>query len=168
MVIIPTRRKLITGIASLFVAPAIIKVSAIMPINSALVPDGIAFNSMAHPYPLIFYGLRGREVVPLADVNEWAAMFEGPKRFIRQDRIGDVFVSTVFLGIDHGLSSPGDHPVVFETMAFQQANPERPKSLGDELLQDRYCTYDEAERGHARAVRRVREIQAMAKLGIKT
>jgi len=53
-------------------------------------------------------------------------------------------VSTVFLGLDHGWAR-GLHPVLFETMIF--GGPE-------DDFQERYCTYDEAFKGHIEAVKR--------------
>jgi hypothetical protein len=57
---------------------------------------------------------------------------------------GDVLVSTVFLGLDHGWNS--DVPIVFETLVF-----------GGERDQDgeRYATWDEAKAGHARIVQEI-------------
>lgn len=82
--------------------------------------------------------------VPFAvDLMTWARFFEDiDNRQIGHDMIGKVRVSTVFLGLDHNMRASGD-PVLFETMIF-----------GGPLDQEqwRYCTYDEAERGHAEAV----------------
>lgn len=164
------RRKLITGIATLFVAPAIIKVSAIMPINPRLVPevDPPSITPIAHWLQdtpgMDFYGLRGRETVKLAGAISWAAELAKPERHICETMVGEVLVSTIFLVLDH--SHGFGEPVLFETMAFQ-ADPAKPDFIGDSLAQERYRTYAEAESGHERVVQRVREIQAMAKLGIK-
>jgi hypothetical protein len=57
--------------------------------------------------------------------------------------IGEVRVSTVFLGIDHAWEGP---PLLFETMVF--GGP-----LDEEM--ERYSTWEEAERGHAVMARRV-------------
>jgi hypothetical protein len=53
-----------------------------------------------------------------------------------------VRISTVFLGIDHNHLRQGP-PILFETMIF--GGPY------DQYM-DRYCTWAEAEAGHARAV----------------
>ena len=53
----------------------------------------------------------------------------------------DIRVSTVFLGLDHGFGA--EEPVLFETMIFGGEY--------DEYC-ERYCTWDEAVEGHAKAV----------------
>jgi len=86
------------------------------------------------------YILSGR--LPLAvDLMTWAMWFQTADRKIGDDRIGKVRISTVFLGLDHNFR--GDEPVLFETMIF--GGP-----LNGEMW--RYCTYDQAERGHTEAV----------------
>jgi hypothetical protein len=60
---------------------------------------------------------------------------------VAQDVINDVTVSTVWLGLDHGM---GDGPpLIFETMLFRQT---------DDGVEDcwRYSTETEARAGHAR------------------
>jgi len=60
--------------------------------------------------------------------------------------IGDARVSTAFLGVDHRFSSQGP-PILFETMIFCGRL---------EGFQNRCCTWEEAEKMHADAVRQVR------------
>jgi hypothetical protein len=55
-----------------------------------------------------------------------------------------VRVSTVFIGIDHGFGR--GPPLLFETMLFVN---------GVEQGCEHYCTWDEAETGHARWVGQV-------------
>ena len=88
-----------------------------------------------------YYILSGR--LPVAvDMWTWARMYERSDRKVADERIGNrIRVSTVFLGLDHNFR--GGEPVLFETMIF--GGP-----LNGEMW--RYCTYDEAERGHAEAV----------------
>jgi hypothetical protein len=94
------------------------------------------------------YKLEGRNVVPVQDLLEWGNWFEKADRHVGLTEIGEeIRVSTVFLGIDHNFGVARD-PVLFETMVF--GGP-----LDGE--QERYCTYDEAEKGHAVMVDRVRE-----------
>jgi hypothetical protein len=58
-------------------------------------------------------------------------------------------VSTVFLGLDHALI-PGDgSPIVFETMVFGGPFDQE---------QERYCTWADAEAGHARWVEKCQPI----------
>lgn len=66
-------------------------------------------------------------------------MFRDPNRILRQDKINDKFVSTVFLVIDHsGLGYP---PILFETIVFDEFD-----KVEEECR--RYSNYDEAMRGH--------------------
>lgn len=60
--------------------------------------------------------------------------------------IGQARVSTVFIGLDHRMGGDGP-PALFETMIFGGRLDE---------FQNRCCTWDEAERMHAEAVRLVR------------
>lgn len=55
-------------------------------------------------------------------------------------------VSTVWLGIDHGI---GDKPVIFETMVFPRAG----KSVLSEVYCQRYTSLEDAKIGHEKAVR---------------
>lgn len=88
------------------------------------------------------YILVGRDVVK-ADLMEWANWFEkaGDVRRIAKTEIGDVTVSTVFLGLDH--SYDGGPPMIFETMVF--GGP-------FDQWQDLCSTYDQAEAMHEKAV----------------
>jgi hypothetical protein len=93
------------------------------------------------------YILEAREPVP-CDLLTWARWFEtGENRHVAKDNVGEVLVSTVFLGIDHGFGSDGP-PILFETIVF--GGP-----LDQE--QERYATWTQAEAGHAEMLRRVRE-----------
>ena len=65
------------------------------------------------------------------------------RRKVALDKMpGDVRVSTVFLGLDHGFLASED-PILFETMIF--GGPE-------DGYQERYKTWKEAEEGHKRAL----------------
>jgi hypothetical protein len=59
----------------------------------------------------------------------------------------EVYVSTVFLGLDHSFG--GGTPVLFESMAFGGHH--------DQEWCERYHTWGEAENGHARMVERLRK-----------
>lgn len=81
------------------------------------------------------------------DVIEWAKWFEDiNNRVVAKDQIGEIKVSTVFLGIDHNYIS-GGIPILFETMIF-----------GGNLDEDqwRYHTWEKAEDGHKNAVELVK------------
>lgn len=82
------------------------------------------------------------------DVVTWAKWFESAKRKLAHDEVGSARISTVFLGIDRNMGGAGP-PVLYETMVF-----------GGDLDQEeeRYCTRDEALKGHADMVERVQAI----------
>lgn len=84
----------------------------------------------------------GKTPIPVKDVLEWAKFFEDKeKRIVKQDHFGDVMVSTVFLGMDHGFSfsqGPGYRPVLWETMVFNGSEggwQSRARSLDEALIQ---------------------------------
>ena len=92
-----------------------------------------------------YYILAGHTVVPCPWLLRWAQWFETADRQVRETIQGDVRISTVFLGLDHSFDGKGP-PIVFETMVFQGEH-------GGEM--ERYCTWEEAEAGHARWVAKV-------------
>lgn len=87
-----------------------------------------------------------REPVPCADLLEWAGWLEKANRIVSREMVGNVKVSTVFLGLDHNFSGVR-RPVLFETMIFGGEH---------DSYQDRCCTWNEAELMHQRAIERVR------------
>jgi len=78
---------------------------------------------------------------PATTDTEFWNWFEKADRRVRYSEVGDVSVSTVFLGFDHGFDENGD-PVLFETMIF--GGPE-------DGWQTRSCTIDEARDMHKEA-----------------
>lgn len=84
---------------------------------------------------------KDRQPVHVEDVLEWAQWFETAKRSVSLDKIGDVRISTVFLGLNHRFG-PGP-PLVFETMIFGG------KHDGYTV---RCSSWEEAEWQHAEAV----------------
>ncbi len=68
---------------------------------------------------------------------EWLKKNES-RRIVGRTQVGDILVSTVFLGIDHRFYGKGS-PVLFETMCFGGFFDEQ---------QHRYCTWAEALQGH--------------------
>lgn len=106
-----------------------------------------------------YYILVGRAPIAV-NTSMWVKFIEGR----RDDKDGDwrvgldhindkCHVSTVFLGIDHNFSREGD-PILFETLVF--GGP-----LDGEMT--RYCTYAEAEKGHAEMVSQARIACAQVK-----
>lgn len=82
------------------------------------------------------------------DALEWAGWFETADRTVARTEMGDVLVSTVFLGLDHSFGK--GVPILWETLVFGG-------KLDGEM--DRYTTREAAEKGHARMVSRVKEEQ---------
>ena|ERR1700722_16805221 len=93
----------------------------------------------------ILGGKDNHEVIP-SDLKSWAQWFETNERFVQLDTIGEVRVSTVFLGLDHSFNA--GPPLLFETMIFEGAH---------DLYQERYSTWDEAVEGHRRALNLVKQ-----------
>ena len=89
--------------------------------------------------------------VRIADVLQWAQIFEESDRSVKRTEIGDkILVSTIFTGIDYGypFGQPGYKPLLFETMVF-----------GGPLdhYQERYSTWIGAEYGHDKIVAKIHE-----------
>ena len=90
------------------------------------------------------YILEGKQPIKVDDILEWARWYQTGNRIVEQTQIGDVKVSTVFLGIDHALRC--GEPILFETMIF---------GGDDDQCQARYSTWDEAVKGHRFACEKV-------------
>src|SRR3954452_10338429 len=81
-------------------------------------------------------------------ISLWESMVLSANRedvVVRQTRIGDFKISTVWLSVDHNFLSSfsgSDEPLIFETMIF---------GPGEEF-QERYCTEAEALERHAELV----------------
>lgn len=90
-----------------------------------------------------------KTITPLDDVIEWAKWFENFKeRQIEQTIIGDVSISTVFLGINHSFYDDGE--LWFETMIFGGPH---------DGYEDRSATYNGALEMHERAVNIVKGLE---------
>ena len=85
------------------------------------------------------YILDGHNPVPASGRNSWGRWMETANVHVAIDSVGDVTVSTVFLGIG---------PILFETMVFGGSRDQS---------QWRYGTWAEAEAGHKRVVEMVKE-----------
>ena len=92
------------------------------------------------------YILEGKTAVP-ADLMTWARWLEANRttRHVKDERIGDVRISTVFLGLDHSFGE--GPPLIFETLVFGG-------SLDGEM--ERCTTWEQAEAQHAAMCDRVR------------
>jgi hypothetical protein len=93
------------------------------------------------------YYLLDKNKIPykIMDINEqnlsamavWGINFNKKMRILQQNHRGKIFISTIFLGIDH--SDITDEPVLFETMIFGGKHNHE---------QWRYITYKEAITNH--------------------
>jgi hypothetical protein len=79
-----------------------------------------------------------------ASITEAADWLEegSDRRTVKRDEIGDILVSTVFLGLDHSWT-PGGKPVLWETMIFGGEHDQ---------YQDRYTSHKDALEGHKKAL----------------
>ena len=87
-----------------------------------------------------------KEGKPL-ELLEWAKLLEDKKyQVIKQGVVGTHWVSTVWLGLEHGFRE--GEPLIFETMVFAD------KGKGDSVDEERYCTVKEAVQGHEGMVKK--------------
>ena len=77
---------------------------------------------------------------PIIQYSEWIEA-NPERKAVKQEHIGDVRISTVFLGLDHAWRS--DIPVLWETMIFGGKH--------DQYM-DRYTSYEDALEGHQTAL----------------
>lgn len=91
-----------------------------------------------------------RQGVPIISVDAWAQMFEHfETRRVGATHLPNGFlVSTVWLGLDHNHWSPGNPPIIFESMVFRDCRD------AESYCQVRYATEEEAIAGHERLVHR--------------
>lgn len=99
--------------------------------------------------PLFYILDADKNIIPVRTTAEKMAYYrwyEDPdNRRVAITEQDGVSVSTVFLGVDHGFGEDGP-PVVFESMVF--GGP-----MSDHQV--RYCTWDEAMKGHVELCRKV-------------
>jgi hypothetical protein len=86
-----------------------------------------------------------KNIIP-ANMKEYVIWSAENSRIVQQDTLfNGNLLSTVFLGFDHGYRS--NQPVLFETMLFLEG------SWSDQECH-RYCTYEEALKGHNEMLKR--------------
>ena len=98
------------------------------------------------------YILDGKIPVPVDDTLEWAVWYEtaDKQRIVRQETIGEYWVSTVFLALDHGFDK--GPPLLFETMVFwDERNPDGRRGSVDDAPCTRTSTWELALESHASA-----------------
>ena len=86
--------------------------------------------------------------VACPDVDEWAAWYKNNDKHVAADKIGGIYIYTVFLSTNHGCNS--DAPVLWETMIFGGEYDE---------AQARYTSHEDAIAGHKVAVDKVKSEQ---------
>lgn len=99
------------------------------------------------------YILKGKKPVPVEDYIEWAKWWETHDRAVAKTTIGNMLISTVFLGVDHNFSMRGK-PILFETMVFIYGESHR--QAPQDVYQRRFATWSGAERHHKRLVQKIR------------
>ena len=114
----------------------------------------------------VHYILKNGIAMPTYDRNEWLKQFgNADLRRVALTEIHHHTVSTVFLGIDHGLGR-SEFPVLFETMVFKGEHSLKTVDDGqsvafqDEATQEwrdmqRYSFYGDAIQGHHETVRAI-------------
>ena len=107
--------------------------------------------------PLDRYFLNEKgEPVRCEDLMEWAEHFEIQNRRVAETTAGDLWVSTVFLGIDHNWT--GGPPILWETMIFCNSDEDHPLHN----WQDRCSgSREQAVAMHERCVTHVKEWRAL-------
>lgn len=79
---------------------------------------------------------------------EWATQLEMKDRRVQKTELNGYFISTVWLGNDHGYDP--EKPLVFETMVFKGGSSQ-------DIYCERYSTWDEAVLGHHDAIEWVKQ-----------
>lgn len=93
---------------------------------------------------IAYYDRQGNPI----SMEEWVEGLRPDNKRVASTTVNGVWVSTVWLGLDHGWGS--GPPIIFETMAFA-------RGLGfGELDSRRYATEEEALAGHEAVVLRAR------------
>ena len=86
-----------------------------------------------------------QQVGDAAETSKWWTTNFHSRCVVGKTQVGTMRVSTVFLMFDHNFNDQGP-PVLFETMVFGT----------DEEICRRYCTWDEAKKGHDEIVQQVK------------
>jgi hypothetical protein len=92
-----------------------------------------------------YYKLTKEKEVVECDLHEMGRQYENnEERIVSQNQVGNFWVSTVFLGMDHNFKEDGP-PLVFETIVFPY---EDGKVAFNEKYMERCCTWQEAVAQH--------------------
>jgi hypothetical protein len=97
------------------------------------------------------YILVDKEPVEVKSLEVWVRFFSSD-RHVGNTMVGEYWVSTVFLGLDHAWRS--EIPLLFETMIFSHVNDAQGLF---ECYQDRCSTYEQAVIMHGEAIIEVKK-----------
>lgn len=110
-----------------------------------------------------FYDRQGRPI----DLFTWGGLIEDRNyQRVAETTIGRYWISTVWLGLDHNFWHPGNPPLIFETMIFDEDRVIVDMfgfayhDVVDELT-TRYLTEADALLGHDRIVGLIADIDAV-------
>jgi len=98
-----------------------------------------------------WYILKYRKPIPCSDRKKIGLIFKKGRKRVRGTYIGKYWVSTVFLGLDHG-NDPNE-PLLFETMVFNDDSEE----YFQEIECYRTTTWRKALKQHWLAVEEIKE-----------
>lgn len=96
-----------------------------------------------------YYRLNDNNEIEECTPSQAEEFIHSERKIVRQEYVGEKFVSTVMLTIDHNFLRYGD-PILFETMIFGN-------NSGLESYCARYRTYQEALRGHNEVVEKLKQ-----------
>ena len=96
------------------------------------------------------YILDGKIPKKTDNLIEWIKFIESidSRQVARTNLTDDIYISTVFLGIDHAIPGFDTEPVLFETLVF--GGPWDGEC-------ERYCSWEQAEKGHKRMCKKILE-----------
>src|SRR3990172_4583809 len=94
--------------------------------------------------------------VPEPNLARWSIWMNSTDCHVAKNSIDGVYISTVFLGLDHSFSD-GELPVLWETMIF--ANGQSWATHLDEY-QQRYTSLADAKAGHKEAVGKLTQLRS--------
>lgn len=84
---------------------------------------------------------------PVDPITSCRWLHDHPERkIVKQTTVQSFFVSTVFLGLDHGY---GSVPILWETMVFDLS--------GADCYMERYSSYADAVQGHDSTIKSVED-----------
>lgn len=108
------------------------------------------------------YILKDKIAYPCGDIATWAEWMARNDRTVAKTHYDNIEISTVFLGLDHGVGRNGD-PLLFETMVFEDQDCSDPvvfsQADGTSFAgyNRRYSFYADAEEGHREICAEIKE-----------